>query len=288
MNIKILLLMKKAVQSLLTKTAKTPKEKFDELRRQCPDPRKMTGVQSGRFARCLRSIDKNELSKDDICYIEDYLKDYLEKHIEEYVRASREEEEEDVIDLEKKTGSILQSVCHDWKSVVKLVADIPDINKKIAIIREAILAWKTVRAFAGDNRWLNRWLKPRAKETIPKLEAMLSYLEEEKAIIASLADNPATDNPVTSNVYLSGEKGMKINYIRVINCLYELGFFKDDKENSITKKDVFSVFGIVVNRDLSDYDKDLSRSLSDSTKLDKHLEIFDLMKMKMTEIFNAK
>ncbi|MDR0680908.1 MAG: hypothetical protein LBG15_03515 [Dysgonamonadaceae bacterium] len=95
-------------------------------------------------------------------------------------------------------------------------------------------------------------------------------------------------NPVTSKIHLSKEKGVKIDYIRVINCLYELGFFKDDKGNDVTKKDVFAVFGAAVNKDLSDYDKDLSRSLSDSTALEKHLKIFDLMKEKMTGIFNAK
>jgi hypothetical protein len=103
----------------------------------------------------------------------------------------------------------------------------------------------------------------------------------------SPVDTNAT-SPEASKIHLSKKKGMKVDYIRVINCLYELGFFKDDNGKDVTKKDVFAAFGAAVNQDLSDYCKDLSRSLSDSTALDKHLKIFDLMKEKMTGIFNAK
>lgn len=81
---------------------------------------------------------------------------------------------------------------------------------------------------------------------------------------------------------------MKIDYIRVINCLYELGFFVDEKQNTVNKIDVMKAFGFITNKDLKNYDKDLSRALSDSTALTKHLEIFDILKEKMTEIFNIK
>ena len=46
--------------------------------------------------------------------------------------------------------------------------------------------------------------------------------------------------------------------------------------------------GLTLHVDLSDYDKDLSRSMSDSTKLEKHLKVFDDMKLKMIEIWNSK
>ena len=56
----------------------------------------------------------------------------------------------------------------------------------------------------------------------------------------------------------------------------------------LTKKDFFRTMGKAMNVDLSDYDKDLSRSMSDSTKLEKHLKVFDDMKLKMIEIWNSK
>ena len=90
-----------------------------------------------------------------------------------------------------------------------------------------------------------------------------------------------------SPVHLSSTRGTKIDFIRVINCLYELGFFTDDKGGRIAKKDVMTALGAAVGIDLTSYDNDLSRSLSDSTKLEKHLAIFERMRVKMEEVFNA-
>ena len=88
----------------------------------------------------------------------------------------------------------------------------------------------------------------------------------------------ASDNSigVESPVYLSDEKGAKIDIIRVLNVLYELGMFHGKDGAKLLKKD------------LSNYDKDLSRSTSDSTALEKHLRIFVDMKKKMEEIWNSK
>lgn len=91
-----------------------------------------------------------------------------------------------------------------------------------------------------------------------------------------------------SRVSLNQQRGCKINFIRVINSLYELGFFKDQQQNAISKIEVMRALGTAVNVDLSDYDKDLSRSLTDSTALEKHLKIFKDMKDKMESIFNSK
>lgn len=91
-----------------------------------------------------------------------------------------------------------------------------------------------------------------------------------------------------SLVALSSDKGSKIDYIRVINSMYEIGLFSKVGKGRLTKKEVFQAFGDAVNLDLSGYDKDLSRALGDSTSLDKHLKIFDDLKAKMVEIFNSK
>lgn len=90
-----------------------------------------------------------------------------------------------------------------------------------------------------------------------------------------------------SPVRLSTARGTKIDFIRVVNCLYELGFFTDDKGGRISKKEVMTTLGAAVGIDLAAYDNDLSRSLSDSPKLEKHLAIFDRLKDKMQEVFDA-
>ena len=82
--------------------------------------------------------------------------------------------------------------------------------------------------------------------------------------------------------------GQKIDFIRIINVMYEQGRFKGKEGEKVTKKTVFTTIGKALNLDLSDYDKDLSRSLSDSTKLEKHIKVFEDMKQKMIEIWNSK
>ncbi len=102
---------------------------------------------------------------------------------------------------------------------------------------------------------------------------------------ASQHPSPTSQEP--SPVYLAKEpRGFKIDLIRVVNVLYMLGFFTGKNGAKVTKKEVFTAIGKALNIDLSTYDSDLSRSLSDNTALEKHLSIFDRMRQKMVEVFN--
>jgi len=91
---------------------------------------------------------------------------------------------------------------------------------------------------------------------------------------------------IKSPVYLAERTGAKIDIIRILNVLYEMGTFTGENGKKIKKKDFMIAMGQAMNVDLTNYDKDLSRSLSDSTKLDKHLRVFENMLQKMTDIFN--
>ncbi len=91
-----------------------------------------------------------------------------------------------------------------------------------------------------------------------------------------------------SPIYLSTAKGQKIDLIRVLNVMYEQGRFIGKDGSKLTKKEFFIEAGRTFHVDLSSYDKDLSRSMSDSTKLEKHLKPFEDMKLKMIEIWNSK
>lgn len=93
---------------------------------------------------------------------------------------------------------------------------------------------------------------------------------------------------VKSPVFLNKAKGQKIDLIRIVDVMYEQGRFKGKSGEKVLKKDVFTAIGKALNIDLSDYDKDLSRSMSDSTKLEKHTKVFDDMKEKMIEIWNSR
>ena len=67
-----------------------------------------------------------------------------------------------------------------------------------------------------------------------------------------------------------------------------MGMVTGENGNKLLKKDFFTAMGRALNVDLSNYDNDLARSLSDSTALDKHLKVFIEMREKMEEIFNSK
>ena len=108
------------------------------------------------------------------------------------------------------------------------------------------------------------------------------------APLASTYAQIGTATTEKSPVYLNARKGNKIDFIRVLNALYEMGKFSDSKGERISKKEFFTAMGNAVNVDLSNYDKDLSNATSSSVGFDKQLRIFDEMKDKMTEIFNSK
>lgn len=91
-----------------------------------------------------------------------------------------------------------------------------------------------------------------------------------------------------SSVYLSPVRGKKIDFIRVVNVLYELGLFTDKDGVRCTKKEAFLAFGKAVNLDLSNYNKDLSRALNDTTTRERQLQIFKDMRLKMAEIYQDK
>lgn len=127
----------------------------------------------------------------------------------------------------------------------------------------------------------------------PVLWQFVSGIAFYEAVTARMALETATvqvanGESVESPVFLSGAKGQKIDMIRTLNVMYEQGRFNGKDGTKLKKKDYFKAMGKAMNVDLSDYDKDLSRSMSDSTKLEKHLKTFEDMKEKMTEIWNSK
>lgn len=87
-------------------------------------------------------------------------------------------------------------------------------------------------------------------------------------------------------IFLSKERGRRLDMIRVINSIFELGFFVDENGRKSNKKDVFVVLGHAMNVDFSNYSHDLSSSLTDSTSMNKHLKIFEDMLDMMKKIFN--
>ena len=67
-----------------------------------------------------------------------------------------------------------------------------------------------------------------------------------------------------NQTHLTQRKGAKIDIIRVINCLHELGFFTDKHGGNISKKQVFADIGQALNTDFTNYHINLSSAKAQS------------------------
>jgi hypothetical protein len=90
-----------------------------------------------------------------------------------------------------------------------------------------------------------------------------------------------------SNLYLSTKKGVKVDFIRVMNNLCELGFFTDRKGNEVTKKEVFKTFENTLNCDFSTFQNILSTTKAAAkSDMKSTLSIFQQLYAKQQEINN--
>lgn len=76
-----------------------------------------------------------------------------------------------------------------------------------------------------------------------------------------------------SGLRLVDRKGAKIDLIRVVNAMWELGYFKDQDGLIPPKLTVMKAFGTLLGVDLSEYDKDLSQAFQ-TNKIESNTKIF--------------
>ena len=120
-------------------------------------------------------------------------------------------------------------------------------------------------------------------------DSLLRCKNEISRILSPISSTSVEDSNTClekSPIFLNKKRGNKIDIIRVFNTLYELGFFTSEDGGKISKKDFMKAMGQAINTDLTHYDDDLSRALSDSTALEKHLRVFTDMTQKMKDIFD--
>ena len=77
-----------------------------------------------------------------------------------------------------------------------------------------------------------------------------------------------------SGIYLSKEKGMRINMIRFIYSLCLLNCLQDEKGRKAPDYKVFQAFGKLLHIDLSHYSNDLNRCFAENTSMEKQTEFF--------------
>ena len=104
-------------------------------------------------------------------------------------------------------------------------------------------------------------------------------------IVRKVSDKPMLECPSEretvpdwdSGLYLSKDKGVRINMIRFIYTLGLMNYIRDEKGNKVPFKRVFQGFGKLFHADFSRYNNDLTRSMEENTSMEKQTEIFRLM-----------
>ena len=91
----------------------------------------------------------------------------------------------------------------------------------------------------------------------------------------------------SGEIILCKDKGMRINFIRVMYCLCKMGFFTTSGGGKAADSQVFRNIGNVLSADLSSYTNDLCRAMQDGKSLDKHTRIFEEMIRIITDKFNS-
>lgn len=90
-----------------------------------------------------------------------------------------------------------------------------------------------------------------------------------------------------SEIYLSGKRGKKVDFIRVINALYELRFFENGTGQIPTKEKVMACFGKVLGVDLTGYNADLSQAFT-TGNIENNVAVFATMTSITTKIITER
>ena len=84
------------------------------------------------------------------------------------------------------------------------------------------------------------------------------------------------------SIFKTNSNFSKIDYIRIINSLYEIKAITKIDGTIPAKKDIMAEFGKIVGLDLSSYEKDLSKAVNKSD-LNINIKIFETLKTAMSD-----
>ena len=86
-------------------------------------------------------------------------------------------------------------------------------------------------------------------------------------------------------VRLNAGAGRKLDLLRVLVALHEAGYFTDEVDGQIDRKDVFAAFGEILDLDLDRANANLSEGLNHYNQ-EMRAEIFDVLKKAYVEYEN--
>lgn len=227
------------------------------------------------------------------------------------------EEVQNIIDLYKEEYDkksideyIKDSVCKSFYTENQSVELSND--EWLEIFRKGLSLFDKIRVRMYKTASANEYLKqyPFADNIIRKYTIKLIYnllkaydydLNEEqitqKEHLVQLIEYAFINNPkafeeksATSNIKLTSKKGERSDFVRVIDALYECGFFVGLNDEKTTKQDMIRAFEIALNDDFKDYHnlKASAKRTKNSGENSQMDNVFDRLKAKNRETAKKK
>lgn len=218
------------------------------------------GLEKNQKSAFYKSKPIQCIPDDEVIYkaVARYRDDYPKKQLDEYL--------DDTFNYEQYCSLTKNNLLPDEEKTILVYFNTSyEIYDRVRCLKNKL---SQVNQYCNQYNFLNEKQKFCALSLVIKLidefEAQDTQLDrckkELSKILFPLREKyePKADTIPFSHISLNNKRGFKINYIRVINVLQEMGFFTDENDNNCTKKDVFAAFGETVGKDLSTFQNDLS------------------------------
>lgn len=214
----------------------------------------------------------------------EYRDDYPKESLDLYLDDSINYEQYEYLTNSRMLADDDEKLLEFFNTSYKIYDDVRCLKSKISEIRNYLKKL----TFDGDDKKFA--IIKFVIGLIEKFNSEDSQLERCKKeflrLIESIKDKYETVE-LKSSLQLNSAKGTRVNFIRVVNVLYELGFFQGPDKKTLSKKDVFAAFGKMLNANFTSFQNDLSTTQAASNADQKSLtKIFEEMLEKQKELIN--
>lgn len=168
--------------------------------------------------------------------------------------------------IEKRMNEVInskgQNAEYDFSIVKEFLKTLPDVKEQIKFLIKIKTEFQQ-----NKDGFLVDWGTPFDEQCELEIKKLEKIFELEQ-------NSPTQTNQVFK---LNEKKGNRMDFIRILNALYELKFIQLPNEQIPSKELFMKKTGYFFGVDLSKYESDLSQALQ-KTDLEPNLKIFEMMK----------
>lgn len=245
---------------------------FDEIRQELLTPRHAT--HRYKEFKC-----ENDLIKDEVLRL-------LSFYIKNYDYDISEDQRKSLDDISNSLGRYIQGrlnarneasgnrkMWEELKCTIDNMAS--DVDKKALLITEktSFLQLSRERQEASDPDFAN------------KCQLEIEKIDNLASLRSSAAESAQKENVITLDL----DTIDKVNYYRVLNVLFEMGFFKRRDGKKLLKKETFEQHGQFLGMDFSNFQGDLGAAKASANRdMASAYKVFDEMRKKQEALMTKK